>query len=744
MSNVILPNNGNKKEKKSGGPKVYGHTASSSNALDQSRAGSYVSNSVDEGIESHLRRKTDKKWFNGDPKLQELLESYHLAICNDRMYDGSGQMGASFGFLSHLARRLPAPVLIDDPEVEQFIWGSFKPTAAMDSAGREWWSASFFQECLEEEAKGKIAILPIKLHEVSHCALDHVARMHNFPQDISNIAKDKVINPMVKIMFPENMRLNFSDVFKFAHGNNPEDARFANLSEETIGKILLQERQEMMENSGTIKIKKLIIEDGPATQVKKIKAEKGETIELDTVYVKVQDMGMYDKVDTEFICSSMEVDEIDNRLATRRRPSQSGQQSEGDSPIEIPVESSGPSEEGNSKPENSSKDIPSTEANSKADANPDAGTDRDAEGRTTLDDYLKEKAKKQGSGSGNDKDEAGEKDDKSFSGSPQDIFGNQVRHNPLGGSDNHEIDVKKLADKLDELGYEKLTDLIDARSEVQGSVQRAIEVALNDAHREKLLVGSGYPGSHISDYINTVIKPSKLYNVNVVQKVTEFIQGAGTETSPTMDDFGMLTYADPGDMGMTDEEQIYYPGVQILKPEGVYFAIIDTSGSIWQDKVRLAHLASVAMGIANTKGPFQPDVHIVGADTVMSGTPVFLTPESIVEAAQTGLAVAGGGGTDYEQPLQQVMIYCKKNEIKPLGIVYLGDFEVSPPNRANLPEDMPPVFFVGMPLDYAKAEAFIKGVSDWAQVAQIENDMQLDFNSLINKTNSPAMSANKP
>lgn len=773
MSMTINPDH-NKPKKETSNKKVFGVSTGKSFTQDDTRVGVYTDAGT--GLLDRVERLSIGKWYNGPRELLTVLESYVTAISGDRQYGNAGT-GASFGFLGHLARRLPLPILFDDPEIAQFIFGNNKPTAAVDTSGRMWMYAGFFEECLNEEARDKTMVLPLMIHEYLHIALNHTKRMHNFPADISNVAKDKVINPMGIKMF-DAKKVRFSDIFALAHGNCPEDAKYNDKSEETVGKMLMIERREQLENKGTIRIKKLIIVDGPVTTITTLTAGKNEIKEYDTVTVTVQDMGMMDKTDTEFDCATLEVDETDNRLAVRRRPGGGGEDSEDqpDSPIEIPTESDSPSGQGKGKGKGKPPANPDSAEGNKADADkdPDKGNSDNDAGRQSLDDIKKQMSGKgSDQGSGNDAgdpqsgdtpsgnggpgdpfkpsddpanasdakgskgkadprkgdDAPGASDEASggFKGAPGDYLGNQIRGNPLDSDGGHEINLDKLNDWLKNNGYEALLKKMRTEDFEDATVERAIEISLVQAERERLIIGSGYAGGHVEDYMHTVVRPSSIYKVNVLRRAIDFLQGSGCDITTSLDEYGIYTYISPEDLGMGAEDGIYYPGAVLQKPEGIFGVIIDTSGSIWSDKKRLGHLASFALGLTGSRDDTSPDTLIVGADTVVSGKPTFYDAEQIIDAIDSGIALGGGGGTCYTQPINQFMAHCKEEDIKVLGILYLGDFEVSPPLREHLPDDLPPMYFLGMPHDVVRAADFVKSVESWAEVGTIEEDITLDY-----------------
>jgi predicted metal-dependent peptidase len=263
--------------------------------------------------------------FSGDPRLKSLVDKYMSHITGEKSFTGGN--GARYGFIGILARRLPAPIIFDDPNME----ARFGTTMCVDPSGRMWINAAFFKKLLEDEAKGKTAVLPIFNHEHLHIALDHQVRMKSFDHMLANIAMDRVINPMVKKLYKEDTK--FPEVFANAYGNRKEDARFLGLAEETILKMMLSEMAE----KGTIKIGTLTIVDGPVTGQVTYKAGKDEINDLGDITVTVEDKGATDVLDTIFDCGIISIDKIDNQLKPRNRPNTPGTPGkQEDKPIMIP------------------------------------------------------------------------------------------------------------------------------------------------------------------------------------------------------------------------------------------------------------------------------------------------------------------------------------------------------------------------------------------------------------------------
>lgn len=795
MSITITPGLDNQEPKK---PKknIFGTANQRAFKEDNDRKGIYVDPTGNKGLAADVAR-VSKDWYKGDPALRRLLESYHRQITGDKIY--KAMSGARYGFLGQLARRLPAPVLFDDPEIASFMFGGNKPTACVDTSGRQWVWAEFFEECMQEEARGLTMVVPLNLHEYSHIALNHVHRMHNFPPDVSNIAKDKVINPMVKKMFSADT--SFSKIFSEAHGNCEADKKYENLSEETIAKMIMQERRKALEEKGTIHIKNLIIVDGPVRKVTTLTAGRDELKEYDTITVCVEDQGMTDAVDHIFDCATLEIDNIDNRLKTRHRNGAPGPKSEGDSPIEIPTASNTPSQgDGSGKGK-------AGDQNQQADSDPNKGNDEGDAGRKSLEDVkrdaaaAKQQAGKaggqgaqgqdadnspgqagqgqgptsggqpsqggdnaagqqpggagqvpqqgqhgpldptgQGKGQGRPDPAAGSQvgDGSGLKGSPDDVLGSLIRTNPMDAPQGHEIDINKLNDWLKATGRSELVDTMRLDEFAPEQVERAIDVALNEAEKERLIIGSGYAGGHVNDYVTSVVRPNSSYKVHWERRITDFLQGQGTNVAKTMDEYGIYTYIDPTDIGMPADEGIYYEGTVQEKPEGRFLVLIDTSGSVWADKKRLGHFLAFALGIKATADEMSPDVDIVGADTVVTGKPQMYDEDSILEAIESGVSLGGGGGTDFTTPLNQILAWAKENDIKYEGIVYVTDFECGAPTREDLPEDMPPLVWAGMPHDYVKAEHFIQAVSTYSEVVVMENDRTYDLVAAQDKAKDTA------
>jgi predicted metal-dependent peptidase len=618
-----------------------------------------------------------KQYYSGDPDLKDALDQYMKLVRGDRGFNGGRDIGARFGFLSLLARKLPNPILFDNEELALILGGGSRPltTAAVDTSGRMWVNAEFLKKCIAEDQADRWMTVPLIKHELFHVALDHTRRLREFEPGISNIAKDIVINKMIFKSLAD-MAKKLSPMFtEEAWGNKPEHARFDGLSEETIAKILQSEHAQKMEEKGTVHIKKMIINDGTVDpkNIKTLSAGKDETKEFDVVVVTVQDMGAVDITDTVFDCSILKVDEVENNLKPRSRngcestPGPKG-------PIEIPIISDGSSN-----------------------GDPSDGNDSN-------------KNKSKGSSLTKPGSLPGEDDD-----------------NPFNGQD-HEIDLDDLNERLRAKGWSELADDIKAEEFDERSVERAVENALDEASEERMRVGQGYPGGHVEDYIKQVVKPSKKYNIAWMKRAREFLQGQGMNITRSMDGDNVLNVIDAEDIGMTEDERAYLPGTIFEKPDDRVAIIVDTSGSVWCDDDRLSRFVSFAVSVRSSADDSGPSIDIFGADTCVHGNPSPVDDESLQKALAEGVALGGGGGTDFTAPIQSVMAYARKNDLKYSAVMYVTDLECSAPAEEDLPEDLPALMFLALPSDYKRAEHFIKQVEGYAEVVMIDKNMNLSFN----------------
>jgi hypothetical protein len=490
-------------------------------------------------------------------------------------------------------------------------------------------------------------------------------------------------------------------MFENAWGNRPQDERFHNLAEETVAKILQSEWAQRRQDKGEIHIKKLIIQDGQVGQQKIISAGKGEKKEFDTLTVTVEDKGMFDVADTDFDCGKLIVDEIDNRLKPRKRPGGGCGQKSRKSLIEIPVQSDSPlGDMLNDNPFNGNQ---SPDGDKGQDADPDPGVGEDDDP------------------SASDPGKGGRPDKGKNKGKPE-----------SGAVDGHLVDLDKLKQAMRDRGYDHFVEEIGADEFSDRQTERVIQGAIKEAEEERKRIGVAYPGGHCIDYCTEVVRPARAYSIVWRRRVREMLLGEGPDMTRSMDELSVLSLVDPKDMGFDgDDEFICLPGVIPQKPLGRMLIYFDSSGSM--DTGRLSHAATFLMSCKPSGNDTQPDVDFVCCDTAMRGAPTPMTDEKFDEFLQSGVAVAGRGGTEITVPLNQIMAWAEKNEVQYDGIVIVTDFGFSPPDRKNLPEKLPSLMFLGIPNDYAQAEPIVKALEEYAEVAIIDKNMELDMTAAEDK-----------
>jgi antitoxin component of RelBE/YafQ-DinJ toxin-antitoxin module len=297
-------------------------------AAEKNRIGVHLKKEDDKGIANTVDITDRKRLFNGDPRLYDMMQEFNLIICGDKNYPGN-KTGARFGIFGQVARRVPTPILWDDPALIPILGDN----ACVDTSGRKWFYAPFYQKCLEENSKYLEMVLPLHMHEDGHTMLEHVMRMRNFPHYISNKASHMELNPMVRSAFAKDTR--FSPLFLEAEGNRKEDARFMGLSGETCAKMLLSE----IAMKGNINIDTLTLVDGKVDAQTTIKAVKDETKNLGNLTITIEDKGQEDVMDILLDCGMLTINKIDNQLKPRNRagsknPGPSSEQP--DTPFKIP------------------------------------------------------------------------------------------------------------------------------------------------------------------------------------------------------------------------------------------------------------------------------------------------------------------------------------------------------------------------------------------------------------------------
>ena len=683
-----------------------------------------------------------KKAFSGDPHLTYVLNEYMDYVTGARVYWNKGDKsarpasGARFGFLGLLARSLPQAQVFDHPLLEKI----FGTTACMESCGRMWFHADFLRRCMAEEDRGETVIMPVLLHEISHAALEHGMRMRHYPRMLANVAMDIVINKMLREFFPQGTR--YSPTWLSLPGIGPEYARFDNMSEETVARVLIDEHNERRRMRGHIHVKTLLIQDGPVDPDKPTvhKAAFGTRLELDTVTVNVMDTPMGDFCDTVFDCATMTVDEIINTCEPRKRqagPSMPQSQKE-DHPIQVPTEvfgkpppgdgdendadsdPNGPDQDGNpSKGKGKGKRQDKKKGSDKG--SPDSGGAGD-EGEDPADDTEEGK----GRGKGQDKDDADGADGDAFK------------------SSDHVIPTDEAARKMREAGFGHLVDEMKMDNFDERDIQRKIEEKMDEAATERLQASGGYPGAHIEDFVKNVVKPARMYSVEWQRSIESFILGSGAGRARTWDEYHPIAFVSHEDMGM--DHEVLLPGEVPQAPSDAIAFVVDSSASVSDRK--LAALVSFAFACKMSAGDMAPRVIFFSADTAVRGEPIELNEDTADELFAKGIKVGGRGGTDFVDPINTICAWAEQESVKLRGIIYATDLGAPVPNEAELHEKSPKLMFAAVPKDVSAYDDFKRALAQnfdrvQAELIQIDSaiSISLDGKSQSAKATSRALPA---
>lgn len=311
---------------------------------------------------------------------------------------------------------------------------------------------------------------------------------------------------------------------------------------------------------------------------------------------------------------------------------------------------------------------------------------------------------------------------------------------PEGGSmagdgeyENHMPTLQDFYDKLTEAGLDYVKDLLELPQNRE-EAKEAIE-ALNDEQKLKLIddiqkavsqknsVGGKYPGGHIVDAAAEMVGKLARPKMKWKAAIRDMIIGQGMCYDVSPDEPGDLYYVDSGDMGLTDE--VYVPSSIPSRPNDVILAMVDTSGSV--DKKMLKDFFSEIFGIVKSEGDNIGEVIALSADTVCRGEPIIIN-EDTYEAAISNVVAFGRGGTDFNTSICHALDMDLIKDKKVSGLVYFTDLYDTPPQRQNLPEELPPILFVTPP-GY-KQEAFANAVQAFADVVEIEDGKTVDMDEV--------------
>lgn len=208
---------------------------------------------VDETGKPLINPETGKRYPGKNDDMARILLKYLSILRGQSVLAGdSRQSVASFGVLTHLAQTTPI-YLYDHPALTDIC-----ETAFTDGVG-VFVNADFMRNCVEQESsnqKGvkKFGVLPVLVHELLHKLLFHNTRMKDIPHGIANRAQDRHINALYRKAWGSEMPLIPMLVTILESGTEASSTKYESMSEEIIGRNMMQEyaqrREEIMQKHG--------------------------------------------------------------------------------------------------------------------------------------------------------------------------------------------------------------------------------------------------------------------------------------------------------------------------------------------------------------------------------------------------------------------------------------------------------------------------------------------------------------
>lgn len=336
-----------------------------------------------------------------------------------------------------------------------------------------------------------------------------------------------------------------------------------------------------------------------------------------------------------------------------------------------------------------------------------------------------------GSGGGKPDPKAKGKKGKAGKGQPGDEEGDEAGNSPW--DQTHNLPMEKLSKVIeDNPELDKIKGALDLPDsdnlEEIGKMEQKSKLKdmsdLQKAMAQKAQLGGKYPGGHIVDAEAERVKADTEGKLNYKLAIRQFITGEGNQYQETYDVPGLLSYVDPGDMGLGDNEGVYVPEEIPARPDAVGLVIMDTSGSMHGDYMRDCLTEIMWLKKNNGVGDTASEIYVFSADTCIRGEPEQITEENFEEILQNGVNVYGRGGTDFATPLRELLNSKVMKEKKPAFVLYFTDLCASIPKKSDFPSNLP-IAFVCAPSDYSLE--FARGVKDWAMVATMEEGVEIDL-----------------
>ncbi len=279
-----------------------------------------------------------------------------------------------------------------------------------------------------------------------------------------------------------------------------------------------------------------------------------------------------------------------------------------------------------------------------------------------------------------------------------------------------------LPDADDEEAIEKMNQRADL------SRVEAVSKAVNQMERIESK-GGKYPGSHLVDYANKMIRAESKGRMQWKLAFQEAMYGGGMKTRFTEDD-------EPADIYYIDEvtEMFGNPvfmGIDVPDdPQSVVVVVIDTSGSVDDGdfKIAVEEIMSLKRS-ANAFSDSASEVLVVCGDTTMREGVQQINEDNYEAIMRDGVKRAGYGGTNLALVLRQALELDEIKEKQVRGVIMLTDSYDTPPKYDQLGLDEHPgtaiIYGIFPSTGSGDAERFAEAVSDYARVVMIEEGAEV-------------------
>ncbi|MBE8233456.1 MAG: hypothetical protein HAW67_06930 [Endozoicomonadaceae bacterium] len=313
---------------------------------------------------------------------------------------------------------------------------------------------------------------------------------------------------------------------------------------------------------------------------------------------------------------------------------------------------------------------------------------------------------------------------------------------PVEPEENHTMSMGDFIDTLKKNGLDSVLEKLglpkDPTAKDLEKMEQEFENAILDSYNKADNIrktnpnGDKMAGGHIEDAVGYLIGELNKPRLNIKSVIREAIEGDGLAYRTNNDMPTELYHVDPAAMGLEYPifEAAIEPAEQRCLPTII---LVDTSGSIYSDKDTMREFFSEAVGILEENENAQ--VYVFCADTAVRGKPVMLSKDNLDECINE-LEVIGSGGTEFTGPINTAINWVKENveveingiyqEVEIGAILYMTDLEASPPSKANLVDDLPPVMFICRDSDYNPN--FADSVSEYAEVHRLGDSSEIDLN----------------